>query len=366
LSAYLAAGISTDHECSAPAEALEKLEKGVFILIREGSAAKNLEALVPVVNQYNSRFFGFCTDDRHPDFLVEHGHINQMVKKAITLGVDPVIALQMASVNTARYYGLKNTGTLSIGSQADLVVFDSFERFNITKVFKAGELVVKDGELLREPKIMKDSSENSVNIPTLPVDFFTVKNQNSPVKVMELVPNQIITRQLIHHFQTETKELKAQPEQDILKVAVIERHRGCGNGMTGFVRGFGLKTGAIASTVAHDSHNLIILGTNDDDMLKAVDFIRRIKGGLVVVSDGKLVASLPLPLAGIMSEQSLWEVKEQYDILLEETAKLGCKIADPFMMLSFLALPVIGDLKITDQGLVDVKKFDFVSLYGDD
>ena len=363
LSAYISAGISSDHESSTFDESLEKLEKGMFTLIREGSAAKNLDAISPLVNQHNSRFFGFCTDDRHPDFLVDKGHINHIVKKAMRLGMNPITAFQLSSLNIAKYYNLKNTGSLGIGYKADFIVFDNFDNLNIKKVFKNGELVVENGELIKEYKTNEIASKNTINIPELNSEIFNIVDKGKKNNIIELIPNQIITKKTIASLKSKNNHLIPDIENDILKISVIERHLGTGKSFSAFVKGFGLNKGAICSTVAHDSHNLIILGTNDQDMLKCVDVIREMKGGLAVVYNGEILASLALPFGGIMSEKSLLEVKKDYDKIIASAKELGCKIQDPFMKLSFLALPVIPEIKITDKGLVDVNKFDFISIY---
>ncbi len=363
LSAYISAGISSDHESSTFDESLEKLEKGMFTLIREGSAAKNLDAILPLVNQHNSRFFGFCTDDRHPDFLVDKGHINHIVKKAMRLGMNPITAFQLSSLNIAKYYNLKNTGSLGIGYKADFIVFDNFDNLNIKKVFKNGELVVENGELIKEYKTNEIASKNTINIPELNSEIFNIVDKGKKNNIIELIPNQIITKKTIASLKSKNNHLIPDIENDILKISVIERHLGTGKSFSAFVKGFGLNKGAICSTVAHDSHNLIILGTNDQDMLKCVDVIREMKGGLAVVYNGEILASLALPFGGIMSEKSLLEVKKDYDKIIASAKELGCKIQDPFMKLSFLALPVIPEIKITDKGLVDVNKFDFISIY---
>lgn len=363
LSAYVAAGISSDHESSSFAEAEEKLEKGMFTLIREGSAAKNLSALLPLVNEHNSRFFGFCTDDRHPDFLMDKGHIDHIIKKSIALGLDPVTALQLSSLNTSRHYGLKKRGAIGIGYQADLVIFDDFKNMAIDNVIKDGKIVVEQGKLIHPVKTKIQPPRNSINIKKITRNTFSVKDTGNKVRVIKLLPEQLITKQIMARLKSENGELLPDIENDIIKLSVVERHHGTGNSCTSFVKGFEIKEGAICSTVAHDSHNLIILGTNNDDMMFCVKIITKMGGGLVVVKDGKLMASLALPFGGIMSENTLVEVRRDYNKVVQAAKNLGCKISDPFMTLSFLALPVIPDIKITDRGLVDVNSFDFIPLY---
>ncbi len=363
LSAYIAAGITSDHESSTQEEASEKLEKGIFTLIREGSAARNLEALLPLVNKYNSRFFGLCTDDRHPDFLVENGHIDHIVKKAINLGLDPIIVFQLSSMNTANFYRLGDRGDLTIGKKADFVLFDSLDLIDISEVYKNGQKVVEKGEIVTQISTPKLPQKNSVNIPEMISSKIQIPARHNTIRTIEIIPNQLLTKEKIVKIHPKNNLILPDITEDLLKLTVIERHSGTGNIATAFVKGFGLTAGAIGSTVAHDSHNLIIVGTKDSDILTCVDVIKEMKGGLAVVKDGEVLSSLALPFGGIMSDQDLHSVKNQYDQLLATAQSLGCKIDDPFMQLSFLALPVIPEIKLTDQGLVNVSRFDFVSLF---
>ncbi len=366
LSAYMAAGITSDHECSTIEEAREKLEKGMFILIREGSAAKNLAALLPLVNDYNAGNFGFCTDDRHPDYLMEKGHIDDIVRKAITYGIAPVRALQLSSLNIARHYQLRQRGAIGIGYTADLVLFDDLNDINVVQVFKNGEPVVNDGKLVTPLHHAGHEFQNSLHMKQLPDKIFAVPATDKPVKIIQTIPDQILTRKTAAVLPRDNHELQVDLEHDILKLAVVERHKNTGNVQTAFVKGFGLKQGAICSTVAHDSHNLIILGTNDRDMEKCVEIVQEMKGGLAVVVDKKTIASLPLPLGGLMSDNNLTDVYHDYLRVVAAAREYGCVMTDPFMSLSFLALPVIPELRLTDKGLVDVGKFDFTSLYETD
>ncbi|MBL7137110.1 MAG: adenine deaminase, partial [Candidatus Marinimicrobia bacterium] len=363
LSAYITAGIKSDHECTEINEAIEKLSKGMFIMIREGSAARNMEALLPLVNQQNSRFCGFITDDRHPDFLMDHGHINSMVKEAIKLGVDPITAIQMASLNTASHFKIKDVGAIAPGYFADMIVFDDFKSFVIKKVYKSGKLVAEGCKLVEEIKYKTVSAPKSVHFKPVNKEDLRVEIRGDRIHVIEIVPNQIITKKKIYKATIKDSELVSNSDKDILKIVVIERHKATGNIGIGFVKGVGLKEGAIASTVAHDSHNIIIVGVNDTDILKAVETIKKMSGGQVVIKNGEVSASLSLPIAGLLSDKPLKEVRDLGDNLTSEAHKLGCVLENPFMTLSFLALPVIPELKITDKGLVDVNKFDFVSLF---
>jgi adenine deaminase len=366
LSAYIATGISSDHETSQLSEAQEKLDKGMFLMIREGSAARNLETLLPVLNTHNSRFCGFVTDDRHPDTLMDEGHINFMIKTAISKGIDPITALQLATINTARHFQIPRTGALTPGFRADLVVFDNFTDFNILKVYKDGQLVAENGSLVGEIRTSNQTEiPNSVNFKPLSENAFTIPARGKQIRAIKVISNQVLTGQVILEATLQNGQAVADPSKDLCKIAIIERHRRTGNLFTGFVKGMELQRGALASTVAHDSHNLIVVGCSDQDMLFASTMIQQMKGGQVVVLNGEMLAFLPLPIAGLLSDQSLKQVRNASEALLRAAKRLGCLLPNPFMTLSFLALPVIPELKITDCGLVDVRKFDFVDLFVD-
>ena len=370
LYAYLSAGIRSDHECTTLKEAKEKMKNGMWIMIREGTTARNLKDLLPLVTPKNARRFLFVTDDRHPKELLEEGHINSMVKKAIQWGIDPILAIQMATLNSAEYFRLDDLGAIAPGYRADIITFDHFNRFQIKKVFKDGVLVAENGKLL-SPSIGKTSLFSSIKkrglrIKSMKEDPLSLQSDNNIAKVIQLIPSQIVTKKVVKKILLKDGLAYPNIREDILKIIVVERHRATGNIGMGFVQGFGLKKGAIGSTVAHDSHNLVIVGTNDPDILKTVEVIQAMGGGLAAVSDGKAIASLPLPIAGLMAEGSVRKVKRQLDVLRLATKSLGCKLADPFMILSFLSLPVIPELKITDKGLVDVNQFKIVPLFGED
>jgi adenine deaminase len=368
LYAYLTAGIRSDHECTTPREAKEKLKNGMWIMIREGTTARNLRSLLPLVNPKNSRRFLFVTDDRHPKELLEEGHIDSMVRQAIRWGTGPILAIQMATLNTAEYFRLDDLGAIAPGYQADIVSFDHLGRFQIKKVFKEGLLVADKGKILF-PSIRKRKSPKvkaSIRIKPLQKDAFLLRSGQSLAKVIQLIPNQIVTRKVMKKILLKEGIARSNIKEDILKIAVVERHKATGNIGIGFVQGFGLKKGAIGSSVAHDSHNLVIVGTNDQDMLKTVEIIQAMGGGLTAVLNGRALASLPLPIAGLMSEASVAQVNLQLKALHRAAKNLGCKIPDPFMTLSFLSLPVIPELKITDKGLVDVNQFKFVPLFGEE
>jgi len=368
LYAYLTARIRSDHECTTAKEAKEKLKNGMWIMVREGTTARNLRNLIPLVHPKNSRRFFFVTDDRHPKELLEEGHIDSMVRQAVQWGLDPILAIQMATLNAAEYFRLDELGAIAPGFRADIISFDHLGRFQIKKVFKDGKLVSENGKMLFPP-IHKRKSSNvngSVRIKSLKKDALLLRSDQSLAKIIQLIPDQIVTRKVMKRVFLKDGVAHPNVKEDILKIAVVERHKATGNIGIGFVQGFGLKAGAVGSSVAHDSHNIVLVGTNDADMLKAVEVIQTMKGGLVAVQDGKVLASLSLPIAGLISEVSVAQVNLQLAALFRAAKTLGCKIADPFMTLSFLSLPVIPELKITDKGLVDVNQFKFVPLFGEE
>ena len=374
LYAYLTAGIRSDHECTTLKEAKEKLRNGMWIMIREGSTARNLKDLLPLVNSKNSRRFLFITDDRHPKELLEEGHINTMVNEAIKLGIDPILAIQMATLNAAEYFRLDDLGAIAPGYRADIVSFNQLGQFKIKKVFKDGVLVAEDGKMIprsaesfpfslgckKRPQIKR-----SIRIKTIKKDALLLRSDQPLAKVIQLIPGQILTKKVMKKIPLRDGVAYPNIKEDILKIVVLERHRATGNISIGFVQGFGIWRGAIGSSVAHDSHNFVIVGTNDGDMLKATMAMKAMGGGLVVVLEGKVLASLPLPIAGLMAEASVSKVNLRLTALHRAAKTLGCKLPDPFMTLSFLSLPVIPELKITDKGLVDVNQFKIVSLFGE-
>jgi adenine deaminase len=370
LNAYLTAGIRSDHECTTLKEAKEKLANGMWIMIREGSTAKNLRDLLPLVIPKNSRRLLFVTDDRHPKELLEEGHINSIVRKAVKWGTDPILAIQMATLNAAEYFRLDDLGAIAPGYRADIITFNHLGGFQIKKVFKDGVLVAEDGKMVSRPirisPFLKKGVQSSVRIKDTKSDAFVIRSNQALAKVIQLIPDQIVTKKVLMKMVLKDGVAFPNIKEDILKIAVMERHRATGNVGLGFVQGFGLKRGAIGSSVAHDSHNLVIVGTNDEDMLETVMAIKKMGGGLAVVSEGKVLASLPLPIAGLMTDGSVPQVNHQLETLLHAAKSLGCKLPDPFMTLSFISLPVIPELKITDKGLVDVNKFKIVPLFGEE
>ncbi len=363
LYAYIAAGISSDHECTSEKEAKEKLNAGMHIMIREGTGAKNLKDLLPIINPQTARRVMWCTDDRHPHDIIKEGHIDFIVRSAIRMGLDPLTAIQMATINPAEYFGLNNVGAIAPGRQADLVVFSDIKNPVIEEVYFRGNLAAREGKILPEIKISAPLNiRSSMNLDIDKIDF-SIPAVYRQARVIEIIPDQLITGQSLTKAAVSGNSAVSDIKRDILKIAVVERHKGTGNTAVGFVKGFGFKKGAIASSVAHDSHNIIIAGTNDEDMKVALNAVVKMGGGLAAASDGKILADLPLPIAGLMSLQPVKTVQEKLDELISVAQEFGTSLSDPFMTLSFLALPVIPELKITDKGLVDVAKFRIVPLF---
>ncbi|MGE5173718.1 MAG: adenine deaminase [Betaproteobacteria bacterium] len=363
LVAYAGTGISSDHECVSADEAREKVRLGMTIFIREGSSAKDLEALLPAVTPVNSRFFCFATDDFQASDLI-NGSINLLIKKAVSLGLNPVTAVQMATINPAGHYGLKRKGAVLPGYDADIVVIDSFENCNVEMVFKNGKLVARNNACIVPcAGRRRDSINNTVRIRPITRQDIRIKAKTARARVIELIPDQIETKCSIMPVTERNGYLVSDVERDILKVIVLERHKATGNRGFGLMKGLGLKSGALASTVAHDSHNIITVGADDADIFVALSRIQKIRGGLVVVNNEKVVAEMPLPVAGLMSDRPLGDVVRRLERTDRAVKGLGVTVAHPFGTLSFLALPVIPELKLTDKGLVDVKQFKLVDLF---
>lgn len=364
LNAYVAAGISSDHECMTPEEAEEKLGAGMHIMIREGTGAKNLGDLLPVVNSKNWGRFMWCTDDRHPHDIIERGHIDSIIRDAIKLGLDPITAIRIGTLNPARYFGVRNSGAIAPGKKANLVVFSDLEKLDILQVWRNGVRVAANGELSPEIGGFDPVAVSaSMNVDPAAVDF-TVRKKSGRIRVIEIVPGQIFTRQQMVDPPVRDNNVVSDVSRDLLKIAVVDRYTGKSGTGIGFVTGMGLGHGALASSVAHDSHNIIVVGASDADMKHALKAVSDMGGGLVAVSGGKTAAALELPIAGLMSHESVATVKTRMDGLLNASREMGSAIEDPFMLLSFLALPVIPELKLTDKGLVDVNTFQPVSLFG--
>ena len=373
LTAYIAAGIKSDHECTTLEEANEKLRQGMHIMIREGSAAKNLLDLLPLVTPQNARQFLFVSDDRHPADILREGHIDFMIRTAIKHGLDPIQAMQIASLNAAAYFGLKDLGAIAPGYRADIAVLDDLESLNVIKVIKDGKLVAEDGYLTARLESTPAPKDTTMRTGPLDVGSFRIRSERirserirsepSLVRVIGIIPDQIITKSLAIKPKTSKGLVVRDLDKDVLKMAVVERHMATGNVGLGLVKGFGLQAGAIATSVAHDSHNIVVVGVTDEEMLDAVLRVIEMGGGLAVVKDGRIKASLPLPVAGLLSEMYMHDVAEGIDDCIDAVHDLGCQLKDPFMTLSFLCLPVIPELKLTDKGLVDVAKFQLVPLF---
>ncbi len=365
LQAYAAAGPSTDHESTTAEEAAAKLRAGIYVLVREATSAKNLRDLVPLITPENARRFAFATDDRHPSDLLDEGHLDHLVRLAVEAGVSPVTALRMATLNAAEAFGLQDRGAVAPGRRADLVVTPSLEAFEAALVISGGEVVARKGRLVGEralPHPDESAVRGSVNVD-LDALSFRIPVEGEQIRAIGVIPDQIVTEERILEPRVEGGEALADTERDLLKLAVVERHRGTGNVGLGFVQGLGLKRGAIAGSVGHDAHNVTVAGVDDEDLRAAVRAVKELGGGLVAVLDGEVLGSVPLPIAGLMSDRPIEEVRAQMGALLEAARELGSPLHDPFMQLGFLALEVIPKLKLTDQGLVDVEAFDFVPLW---
>ena len=356
LNAYIAAGVYSDHECHDVKDAIVKLERGQFIMIREGTAARNLEALMPLLTgKYADRCM-FCTDDKHPNDLLEKGHIDYIVKKAISLGADPITAVKVACHNAARYFLLNNRGGISPGYLADFVIIDNFQDFNIEQVYKKGVLMVDHGEIqdFPSPEIepyLVERAHKTFHVAALTAEDFAEKR---PRGIIGMVDGEITTVDAGYSDRIDV-------EYDVLKIAVVERHKNTHHIGIGYIQGYGLKSGAVATSISHDSHNIIVVGTNEMDMAAAVNRVVELNGGIVVWDGGQSVAEVPLAIAGIMSDEPLVTVNEKLETAKDAAHKLGVNPGiDPFMTLSFMALPVIPSLRITTRGVFDVTTQSYV------
>ena len=359
LNGYLSAGIRTDHEVTTADEAREKLAKGMHLLIREGSVSKDLEALMPVITERYSPFIALCTDDRNPLDIAEHGHLDYMIRTAIAAGVEPLAIYRAASISGARAFGLKDRGLLAPGWRADIAVLDNFEECRVASVICGGQLVTADR--FGERRMVPPTGRNSVRARQISANDLGAPARSGSSSVIGVVPGRIITE----HLQIDLPVADGRPQldlsQDVLKVAVVERHGRNGNVGVGFVKGFGMQRGAIASTVGHDSHNICVVGADETDMAMAANRLGEIEGGFVVVADGKVLAEISLPIAGLMSLDPYETVREKLVTLRRAALDLGTVLEEPFLQVAFLTLPVIPHLKITDFGVFDVDRFEHLA-----
>jgi adenine deaminase len=365
LQAYIAAGIASDHESVSADEALEKLRSGLQVLIREGSTAKNLDALLPIVNERTARFCSWATDDKQPAELENQGHIDYIIRRAVASGLDPVVAIQMATINTARHYGLLDLGAIAPGYHADLITFSDLQDLRVSRTLARGTLVAEGGSLVQKQQNLTRPPVNHVLTNGLSQSSFSIMSTGTKARAIQVIPEQIVTRSTLVEPAVVDGQVVASPERDVLKMAVVERHRGTGNVGLALLKGFGLREGALASTVAHDSHNVVVVGTSDTDMLLAASTVAEMGGGICAVNCGSVLAKLPLNVAGLMSGEPLPVVRDAMAQLLEAARSLGCALDNPYMAMAFLALPVIPELKLTDMGLVDVTAFQLVPLFVD-
>jgi adenine deaminase len=357
LNAYAAAGIYSDHEASTVEEGRERLRAGMWLLIREASAARNLQALIPLARELGPGRIAFCTDDREPEHIADDGHVNTMVRDAVAAGVPPEDAIVMATLNPATWHRLQHLGAIAPGYQADLLLLPDLERFVPETVLKRGK-PVGEIERVEVPEWVK----HTVRVRHVAARAFAIPWEGGEARVIGVIPDQIVTESLVEKPRVEDGHAVADPERDLAKIAVVERHLGTGRSAVGLVRGFGLRSGALASTFSHDAHNIVVVGVDDQDMARAIARLTEIGGGVVVVEDRGVRAELALPIAGLISQAPLADVVAASRGCIEAAAKLGCTLPSPFQTMAFLALSVIPSLKITDHGLVDVDRFELVPL----
>ncbi len=365
LNAYLTTGIGSDHECTNPQEASEKLAKGMYILIREGTITRDLDALLPLVTTRNLRRFCFCTDDRIPADLLGEGSVDYLIRRAVSQGMSLADAFCLATLNTSEWFGLADRGAIAPGRRADLVVWDEANNLVPVYVLTKGIPVLQEGRI-QEPAalpavLLPKSVANSMHGQWEHVNFdVAAPGTEATVRVIGSIENQIVTEHRQHTLPVRNGLVQADPNADVLKISMIERHGRNGSMSNAFISGFGLQRGALAGTIAHDHHNLVVIGADDASMHRAVQAVADMGGGIAICNGDEMLAQMPLPVAGLMSEAPLQEVDEQYRELQQASANLGGKMHDPLMALSFMGLEVVPSLKITDQGLVDVDAFEFI------
>ena len=363
LCAYATAGVMSDHECTTIEEARQRIRLGMWLMIREGSAARNMDILLPLVKELHPPRVFFVTDDRDPQDLTTRGHIDSMVRRAVELGLDPVEAIRLASYNTAQYFRLYDRGAIAPNFIADLVVLDDLKTFKVESVYKEGKLVAQGDRLLVDvPAVTFTGVTGTVHIGNIGENDLRIFGKPGLIEVIGIEPGQITTKHLQEEATVRDGEIVTDPDRDLLKLVVIERHHATGNVGLGIVKGFGLRKGALASSVAHDAHNLVIVGVNDSDILQAARVLEEMGGGFACVVDGEVRCKVPLPYGGLVSPLPATELVQQLHALDIAAGELGCTLDHPCMTLSFLSLSVIPSLKLTDQGLIDVESFRLVSL----
>ena len=365
LNAYKLSGIKTDHECTTVEELEEKVARGMYIHLREGSATRNVKVLSKGVTKENSRRLIFCTDDKHSEDIAKEGHINANIKLAIENGVDPITAIQMATINTSDCYNLKRVGAIAPGYDADIVVFESLKEIDVDEVFIKGELVAKGDKALFDPVLYTNGYvTDTMNIKDSDSVSFDIKLKNNKVKVIQLIEKNVTTTKVIREVEIKNGLYQHDDMKDILKLAVVERHHETGNVGLAFVEGYGLKNGAVAMTISHDSHNLIIIGDNDKDMKIAMKEIERIQGGITLVNNGEIIDSIRLEVAGLMTNTEVKIIEAKLKFMESKAREMGVnnEVDDAFLSLAFMSLPVIPELKLTDKGLFDVTEFKLVPL----
>ena len=363
LNAYVTAGVRSEHECTTVAEAAEKLRLGLTIFVREGTTTRNLEPLLPLITPENHGAICFCTDDRIPADLIDHGSIDYMIRVAIAKGIDPLMAIRMGSYNTARHFGLGKYGAVAPGRYADLLIVRDLQDFRPEQVYRGGVLVAQDGVMTLEPLAPRSSNlRSTVNVATNSLDF-KIPAVGERIRVIGTVKDQVVTEHLIEPAHIVAGFAESDVERDMLKFAMVERHHATGNIGLGFIKGFGLQRGAIAGTVAHDHHNLAVIGIDDASMKAAVLAVVEMGGGLVLADGDRILARLPLPIAGLLSDEPIHTVRADYDRMIVAAHSLGNRMSDPFMVMSFMGLEVIPKLKLTDLGLVDVEGFKLIGLF---